>query len=40
MWHGFLFYVDLPESKDAYAVISRFFATHLGNTTNLSSSGR
>jgi acetyl esterase/lipase len=31
--HSFLFYVDLPESKEAYAVITQFFDTHLGIST-------
>jgi monoterpene epsilon-lactone hydrolase len=30
MWHGFFADPDLPESKDAYEVIVRFFDRHLG----------
>jgi acetyl esterase/lipase len=30
MNHCFFFDVDLPESKEAYAVIARFFGKHLG----------
>jgi hypothetical protein len=29
MWHGFFLDVDLPESKDAYDVIGKFFDAHL-----------
>ena len=29
MWHGFFFDVDLPESKEAYDVVARFFDRHL-----------
>lgn len=32
MWHGFFFDVDLPESKDAYDVIARFFDKHLARS--------
>ena len=30
MWHGFFSDVDLPESKDAYDVMTKFFDSHLG----------
>jgi len=30
MWHGFYFDVDLPESKEAYEVMTKFFDKHLG----------
>lgn len=30
MWHAFHFYPALPESREAYDVIVRFFDTHLG----------
>ena len=30
MWHAFFVDPDLPESREAYAVIVRFFARHLG----------
>lgn len=30
MFHGFLYNPDVPESRDAYAVIVRFFDRHLG----------
>jgi acetyl esterase/lipase len=33
MWHGFLYEVDLPESREAYDVIARFFAGHLQSGT-------
>jgi len=29
MWHGFLLDVELPESREAYHVIDKFFAKHL-----------
>jgi epsilon-lactone hydrolase len=32
MWHGFFFDVDLPESKDAYDVMARFFDRHLSRS--------
>jgi len=35
MWHNFFFDVDLPESKDAYDVITRFFEKHLGQDDRL-----
>jgi monoterpene epsilon-lactone hydrolase len=31
MWHAFFFDPDLPESKEAYDVIAKFFAKHLGS---------
>ncbi|MBI4166453.1 MAG: alpha/beta hydrolase fold domain-containing protein [Acidobacteria bacterium] len=31
MWHNFLFEMNLPESKEAYDVIVKFFDKHLGN---------
>lgn len=30
MWHCFFYNPDLPESREAYSVISRFFDRHLG----------
>ncbi|MBI4165684.1 MAG: alpha/beta hydrolase fold domain-containing protein [Acidobacteria bacterium] len=30
MWHAFYFDADLPESRDAYEVMVKFFAKHLG----------
>ena len=30
LFHGFFYNPDVPESKDAYAVMIRFFETHLG----------
>jgi acetyl esterase/lipase len=30
LWHAFLVFPDLPESKEAYALIARFFDRHLG----------
>jgi acetyl esterase/lipase len=30
LFHGFFYDPDVPESKDAYAVIVRFFDKHLG----------
>jgi monoterpene epsilon-lactone hydrolase len=30
MWHAFFLNVDLPESKDAYDVMVKFFDSHLG----------
>lgn len=30
LWHAFFFDPDLPESKQVYAVVVRFFAAHLG----------
>ena len=30
MWHAFFSDVDLPESREAFDVIVRFFADHLG----------
>jgi epsilon-lactone hydrolase len=30
MWHAFHFDVDLPESREAYEVVARFFDRHLG----------
>ena len=30
MWHAFFADPDLPESRQAYAVMAKFFATHLG----------
>ena len=30
MWHAFFFDTELPESRDAYDVIVRFFDKHLG----------
>lgn len=30
LWHAFLVFPDLPESKEAYALIARFFDHHLG----------
>jgi len=30
MWHAFFFDPDLPESREVYAVVVRFFARHLG----------
>ena len=29
LWHAFLVNPELPESSEAYALISRFFAQHL-----------
>jgi epsilon-lactone hydrolase len=31
MWHAFFMDPDLPESKEVYSVVVRFFAQHLGN---------
>jgi acetyl esterase/lipase len=31
MWHSFFSDPELPESKDAYRVIARFFLHHLGH---------
>lgn len=31
LWHAFLVFPDLPESKEAYALIARFFDRHLGH---------
>lgn len=31
MFHGFFYNPDVPESREAYAVITRFFAEHLGS---------
>jgi epsilon-lactone hydrolase len=33
MWHAFFFDADLPESKEAYSVITKFFVKHLGRTS-------
>ena len=30
LWHAFLVFPDLPESKEAYSLIARFFDRHLG----------
>ena len=30
MWHAFFMDPDLPESKEAYDAIVKFFARHLG----------
>lgn len=30
LWHAFFVWPDLPESKEAYALIARFFDQHLG----------
>lgn len=30
MFHGFFYNPDVPESRDAYSVITKFFAEHLG----------
>lgn len=30
MWHAFYFDADLPESREAYEVMAKFFANHLG----------
>jgi hypothetical protein len=30
MWHAFLMDPDLPESKEVYQVVVRFFDRHLG----------
>jgi acetyl esterase/lipase len=30
MFHGFFYNVDVPESRDCYDVIVRFFERHLG----------
>ena len=30
LWHAFLVFPDLPESKEAYTLIARFFDRHLG----------
>jgi acetyl esterase/lipase len=30
MWHSFFVDVDLPESREVYGVVAKFFATHLG----------
>jgi acetyl esterase/lipase len=30
MWHGFHYDVDLPESRDVFAITARFFDKHLG----------
>jgi len=30
MWHAFFFNPDLPESREVYGVVVRFFASHLG----------
>jgi len=32
MWHAFLYSVELPESQQAYNIVSRFFDIHLGST--------
>jgi len=29
LWHGFVWSPELPESRDAYGIIARFFARHL-----------
>ena len=34
MWHNFLFEMNLPESKDAYGVIVKFFDKHLASTSH------
>lgn len=31
LWHAFLVFPDLPESKEAYTLIARFFDRHLGD---------
>lgn len=31
MWHGYMFDPDLPEARDAHAVIAKFFDRHLGS---------
>ena len=33
MWHAFFVFPDLPESQEAYEVITRFFDRHLGATS-------
>jgi acetyl esterase/lipase len=30
LWHAFLVYPRLPESRETYAIIDRFFSAHLG----------
>jgi acetyl esterase/lipase len=35
MWHGFILDVDLPESTQAYRVITKFFDLHLGKSGSL-----
>jgi acetyl esterase/lipase len=32
MWHAFFVFPDLPESKEAYGLIARFFDRRLGRT--------
>jgi epsilon-lactone hydrolase len=34
VWHGFLTDVDLPESAQAYRVITKFFDSHLGKSAS------
>ena len=31
MFHGFFYNPDVPESRDCYDVIVKFFARHLGD---------
>jgi acetyl esterase/lipase/glyoxylase-like metal-dependent hydrolase (beta-lactamase superfamily II) len=31
LWHAFFVYPDLPESRETYAIIDRFFAANLGS---------
>lgn len=33
LWHGFMYDVDLPESKELFDVVVRFFSRHLGAAT-------
>jgi hypothetical protein len=30
MWHAFFYSVEMPESREAYGLIGRFFDEHLG----------
>jgi acetyl esterase/lipase len=34
MWHAFFVNPDLPESKEVYAVVVKFFSEHLGKPTH------
>jgi epsilon-lactone hydrolase len=38
--HGFFADPDLPESREAYAVVVRFFDTHLGEDSQRSTPGK
>jgi epsilon-lactone hydrolase len=31
LWHGFVWQPDLPESREAYEIISKFFDRNLGH---------